>query len=56
VATGLIVDKTGSFALALAIAAAVAFGGALSYLLGVTSAINPIALSGEAAAGTTASA
>jgi sugar phosphate permease len=48
--TGVIVDRTGSFDLALVIAAAVAVCGALSYLLGVTSAINAGDLSASAGA------
>jgi hypothetical protein len=48
--TSVIVDTTGSFALGLAIAAAVAIIGALSYLFGVTTTIDAAELSGEAPA------
>jgi hypothetical protein len=48
VVTGMIVDSTGSFALGLAIAAAVAIIGALSYLFGVRTTIDAVELFGEA--------
>jgi sugar phosphate permease len=47
VVTGMIVDRTGSFALGLAIAAGVAVVGAISYMFGVTTTIDAVELAGE---------
>jgi sugar phosphate permease len=44
--TGFIVDRTGSFDIALVLAAVMAVGGALSYLLGVTDTIDAAGLLG----------